>query len=83
MRFGVLERAAVQGAHASLASGGFRGRLLAAEASGGSWVVVVRDAEVLEGRVLVGLDHIDVVGLGGTTVTVTVAAIVALSPSAV
>ena len=57
---GSVEVAAGSGRTPPLSSGGFRGRLLDAETSGADYVVGVADGELLEGRVLVGRDHVDV-----------------------
>ncbi len=82
LSFGLVEMAAGAGRTPPLRSGGFRGRLLAAEDSGAQYVVQVRDAGALEGRVLVGRDHVDVVSSDGTTTTVTVAMISSVTRSA-
>ncbi len=73
---GTIEVAAVRGRTPPLASGGFRGRLLAAETSGEDYVVGVAGldpGDLLEGRLLVGRDHVDVVGAGGDGAATTVA----------
>ena len=79
LAMGVIEGAAGPGHTPPLSSGGFRGRLLAAEMADADHLVMVRGDEALEGRILVGLDHIDVASRGGPTTTITLPMLVALS----
>jgi hypothetical protein len=81
LAMGVLEGAAGRGRTPPLSSGGFRGRLLAAETTGADHLVMVRGDEMLEGQILVGLDHLDVVSRAGAKTTVTLPLVIALRRS--
>src|SRR4051812_45873894 len=64
----VVVLAAGRGCTPPLASGGFRGRLLAAETTDVGYSLQVRgEIEPVDGRIAVGLDHVDVVGDDVTT----------------
>ncbi|HEY3834201.1 MAG TPA: hypothetical protein VGO03_18055 [Acidimicrobiia bacterium] len=78
LAMGVIEGAAGSGRTPPLSSGGFRGRLLAAETSDADHLVMVSGGEAFEGRILVGLDHVDVVSRAAAAITVTLAMVVAL-----
>ena len=78
LAMGLIEGAAGPGHTPPLSSGGFRGRLLAAEMADADHLVMVRGDEVLEGRILVGLDHIDVASRAGLTTTISLPMFVAL-----
>jgi hypothetical protein len=77
----VVEAAAGAGCTPPLSSGGFRGRLLSAESGGSRYrVQVCGEPESLEGRIAVGLDHIDIIG-DDVAMTVPLALIAWVSPT--
>jgi hypothetical protein len=77
----VFAEAVAPGCTPPLPSGGFRGRMLAAEANATHYSVCVRGmTEPLEGRIVVGFDHLDVVADEGA-ITVPFAMIVWVSSS--
>lgn len=77
----VQDRAVGQPGGDELPSGSFRARLLDREAAGGeSTVGTLLDAEPIDGRLVVGADHVRVVGRGGGETIVPLQALAYVSP---
>ncbi len=78
---GLVDAAATDGCTPPLPSGGFRGRMLAIEATGEEFSVSVRgDTDTLDGRILVGLDYLCVASRLGAETTVPFGQVVAVAP---
>ncbi len=77
----VSEAAVVPGATAPIPSGGFRGRLLALDASGDEFSTwVLGEHESLEGRIEVGTDCIWINSRLGARMMVPLSAVIAVTP---
>jgi hypothetical protein len=78
--FGLVDAAARHGSTPPLSSGGFRGRMLAAESLGDQYsVIVAGEPDALGGRIAVGRDHLEVVQASGGGTVVSMALVVAVS----
>ncbi len=77
----VQEQAVSQPAGDELPSGSFRARLLDREAAGGEATIgSVLSAEPIDGRLVVGTDHVRVIGRGGGETLVPVSALAFVGP---